>query len=99
MKINSTQCENCKQVLVSVSRHDFTRCQCGLTAIDGGFDYNKVVGSAGRRINTTDELFYVVAETQSPWVAALVLKLASKVVIDEEAMAKLEESLYSINRS
>jgi hypothetical protein len=90
MKINATQCETCKQVLVSVDHHDFTRCGCGATAIDGGFHYNKVVGSAGRRINTTRELASTLDGVTENWVAALICKLVQRVALDNRRLESLE---------
>jgi hypothetical protein len=35
-------CPTCKSLLFSRSRHDFSWCRCGDTAVDGGFDYLKM---------------------------------------------------------
>jgi hypothetical protein len=37
--INYVQCRNCGDRIYSRAIHDFHYCRCGLTSIDGGFDY------------------------------------------------------------
>ena len=43
MKVDAVKCPKCKDVIYSRSRHDFRPCSCGEIAIDGGFDYKKVM--------------------------------------------------------
>ena len=38
-KVNIVICSSCGEGIYSVSRHDYHRCSCGNTTIDGGFDY------------------------------------------------------------
>jgi len=38
--INMIKCNTCKVVLLSLHRHDFRQCSCGV-AVDGGQDYLK----------------------------------------------------------
>ncbi len=38
------QCPKCKTIIFSLHRHDFQWCSCGATALDGGFDYQRVTG-------------------------------------------------------
>ncbi len=38
------QCPVCKKMIYSLHRHDFQWCPCGKTALDGGFDYKRVLG-------------------------------------------------------
>ena len=33
------RCRRCRDHIFSNSRHDFVRCKCDATFIDGGFDY------------------------------------------------------------
>jgi hypothetical protein len=43
-KAPKIQCPVCKKMIYSLSRHDFQWCPCGKTALDGGFDYQRVIG-------------------------------------------------------
>lgn len=43
MKINAIICKNCGDTIYSRSIHDFHWCSCNSVAIDGGFDYTKIV--------------------------------------------------------
>jgi len=43
--INMAECSACRQVLISTHVHDFRTCQCGKTAVDGGREYLKRMGS------------------------------------------------------
>lgn len=36
---HGTRCRRCGDRIFSNSRHDFVRCRCGATFIDGGWDY------------------------------------------------------------
>lgn len=36
--LNMVRCDTCRQVLLSLHRHDFRQCPCG-TFTDGGTDY------------------------------------------------------------
>ena len=38
------QCPVCKKMIYSLYGHDFQYCPCGKTALDGGFDYRRVMG-------------------------------------------------------
>lgn len=38
---NKVRCDECKDVIESVHRHDFKWCSCGNVAVDGGKDYPK----------------------------------------------------------
>ena len=33
------QCLLCKDIIVSNHRHDFVKCTCGESFVDGGYDY------------------------------------------------------------
>jgi len=43
-KVTCIKCPNCKDIIYSRSRHDFRSCSCELIAIDGGFDYTRIIG-------------------------------------------------------
>lgn len=45
MKINAIKCLKCNDIIYSCSRHDFHWCSCNSCAIDGGFDYIKIIGN------------------------------------------------------
>lgn len=38
-------CKHCKNIIYSRSRHDYRSCDCGKCAIDGGFDYSRLIGN------------------------------------------------------
>lgn len=38
------RCKNCGDELFSYHRHDYKRCSCRNTAIDGGDDYTRIIG-------------------------------------------------------
>lgn len=42
------QCPVCNEVIVSLHRHDFCKCGCGNTFIDGGFDYTRAGSENGQ---------------------------------------------------
>lgn len=39
IKVNAAKCLSCNQIIQSVHRHDFVRCECGNIFVDGGTDY------------------------------------------------------------
>lgn len=41
---NRIRCKLCKDVIESLTEHDFKRCKCGAVAVDGGQDYRKRLG-------------------------------------------------------
>ena len=45
MKVNAIKCKNCNTIIYSRAKHDFHWCPCGKCAVDGGFDYFKIVGN------------------------------------------------------
>lgn len=45
MKVNAIRCKNCNTIIYSRTTHDFHWCPCGRCAVDGGFDYFKIVGN------------------------------------------------------
>ena len=44
LKISAVQCLVCKDLVFSRTLHDYRSCSCGKVAIDGGFEYTKIVG-------------------------------------------------------
>lgn len=43
--IHAIKCKKCGEIIYSTSRHDFKWCSCHTVAIDGGYDYCRVVGN------------------------------------------------------
>lgn len=43
---NSATCVHCGDEIESRHRHDFVRCNCGQSFVDGGFDYTRFGGAA-----------------------------------------------------
>ena len=37
--MTGVRCSECKEVIYSLSRHDWHTCKCGATFVDGGRDY------------------------------------------------------------
>ena len=44
------RCDKCGDILYSRARHDCRWCSCDLCAIDGGFDYTRIIGTDFRRL-------------------------------------------------
>lgn len=36
---NKAQCDNCKEIIESVHRHNYVTCKCGNISVDGGKEY------------------------------------------------------------
>ena len=45
MKVNAIKCKGCGDIIYSRAIHDFHWCSCHKCAVDGGFDYFKIVGN------------------------------------------------------
>lgn len=58
MIVNSVRCKKCDSVIVSRFTHDFQRCDCGLIAVDGGNDYQKVVYPPGAKVEDYIDFSY-----------------------------------------
>jgi len=56
MKIYAIQCSHCKDIIFSRTTHDFRWCSCGKVAIDGGFDYTRIIGNYGDFTNLEIEI-------------------------------------------
>lgn len=41
---NRIKCLKCGDIIESTHRHDFKVCSCGSVAVDGGLDYQRIVG-------------------------------------------------------
>ncbi len=42
--LNQAQCLACEEIITSLHRHDFQKCKCGKSAVDGGRRYLRRVG-------------------------------------------------------
>jgi len=42
--VNRIKCNECGDVITSKHQHDFVRCSCGAVAVDGGPEYQRVLG-------------------------------------------------------
>jgi len=42
-RVKATKCPDCGDTIFSRARHDFRSCSCEKVAIDGGFDYVRLV--------------------------------------------------------
>jgi hypothetical protein len=67
---NRAKCRKCGDIIWSMHRHDFTRCRCGAVALDGGYDYFRVVAKD----------FKDVIRIPEPWQTPIPKKLVKKVV-------------------
>lgn len=38
-KAHCVECQNCGDIIYSRTTHDMRYCRCGVTMVDGGFDY------------------------------------------------------------
>ena len=45
MLVKAIKCKNCGDIIYSRAVHDFHWCGCEKCAIDGGFDYYRIVGN------------------------------------------------------
>ena len=45
MLVKAIKCNNCGDIIYSRSVHDFHWCSCEKCAIDGGFDYYRIIGN------------------------------------------------------
>ena len=45
MLVKAIKCNNCGDIIYSRATHDFHWCSCKKTAIDGGFDYYRIIGN------------------------------------------------------
>lgn len=44
MIVKAIKCKKCGDIIYSRSHHDFHWCKCTSCAIDGGFDYYRIIG-------------------------------------------------------
>ena len=44
ISVTAIRCPTCKDIIYSRAHHDFRSCTCEDTAIDGGFDYTRILG-------------------------------------------------------
>lgn len=44
MLVKGIRCKHCGDIIYSRAQHDFRWCSCEKCAIDGGFDYYRIIG-------------------------------------------------------
>ena len=42
---NKIKCLRCGEIIESKETNDFVECSCGSVAVDGGKDYQKIIGN------------------------------------------------------
>ena len=50
MEVTTITCLKCGETIYSRCRHDMRFCSCGKTAIDGGQDYTRIMGSLDSQV-------------------------------------------------
>lgn len=60
VRVTCIECPNCKDIIYSRAHYDFRSCTCGDTAIDGGFDYTRIVA----KVIPKSFIKYVMGETR-----------------------------------
>jgi len=53
-KVTTVKCPKCGDTIFSRARHDWRPCTCGAIYVDGGFDYVRIGGVAGKEVGTTE---------------------------------------------
>lgn len=51
---NRIKCLKCGDIIESKHRHDFKLCSCGAIAVDGGLDYQRIVGDLDSYVNLVE---------------------------------------------
>jgi len=73
--MSKAQCLDCEDILESKHRHDFVKCKCGKSFLDGGDDYFRGGGSLGP---VSDEEFCLAVDRDQA-----LQKLIEEVVEDD----------------
>lgn len=63
--LNKGECTKCKDGLVSNNRHDFVRCSCGESFLDGGTEYIRSGGPIKLTTVYADDDFELVRKSAS----------------------------------
>lgn len=50
MNIDYIKCNHCENYVFSFNTHDYKQCKCGKVAIDGGFEYTRLIGNQEDRV-------------------------------------------------
>lgn len=65
---NEAQCAKCGQIIFSRSRHDFVSCKCGALSVDGGMEYQRIVGNLD---NMIDRSMYIPLKAKEDITSAV----------------------------
>lgn len=64
---NRVQCLVCSDIIESRHRHDFVTCACGSTSLDGGKDYQRVLGTNWKDASVTSEDHFELQREVFTW--------------------------------
>lgn len=64
---NRVQCLVCNDIIESRHRHDFVTCSCGAVSVDGGKDYQRVLGYTWQDMSVTTEDPFEVQREVFTW--------------------------------
>ena len=67
MKISAIQCKKCGDTIYSRAQHDFRYCSCRTIAIDGGFDYVRIIGDNKNMTEKKIEVKHTKKELYDDW--------------------------------
>ena len=62
MNITHLICKKCEDFVFSFYRHDFQFCKCGACGLDGGMDYNRMIGNPEDRIVVESDIETVIGD-------------------------------------
>lgn len=65
--VHAVKCLKCGDVIYSRATHDFHWCSCGNCAVDGGFDYLRVLGEPDTIEYTDIEVDATRKELRDDW--------------------------------
>ena len=62
IRTNKIKCLKCRDIIESISVHDFRFCSCGACAVDGGLEYLRRVGEHEywEELSEFDETDYII---------------------------------------
>lgn len=66
-RVQAIKCKKCQTVIFSRAVHDFHYCPCKTVAIDGGFDYTRILGNAEDFIEMSISVEQTPKELYDDW--------------------------------